>query len=324
MRFLRPDLAWWLLGLLALVALRRRRARRRFVLTTSAGWFRTPAYRPSALRRIPSLVVGAGALTTAAALLQPVTPFAETEITSRGLDIVIVLDLSSSMQEPIDFDPRKPIAESRTRLEATKDAIRTFVRGRADDRIGLVVFSDHAYVVSPLTFDTEYLERYIDMVDDRLLQGEGQTAIGEGLALANYLLAEQARGATRGHQVLLLYTDGENNRGRDPLTSLEESHGADIRVHMVGVALEAAVTRKPEVRRLVGAIRRAGGRYFNAMTSRELTAVARALDALEKGSLVGRVSHRDVPVYEWFAVPALLLVGAGMTLRALPWWIDRT
>jgi hypothetical protein len=93
---------------------------------------------------------------------------------------------------------------------------------------------------------------------------------------------------------------------------------------MVGVALEAAVTRKPEVRRLVGAIRRAGGRYFNAMTSRELTAVARALDALEKGSLVGRVSHRDVPVYEWFAVPALLLVGAGMTLRALPWWIDRT
>lgn len=295
MRFLRPDIGWWLLGALVALVLLRWRAQRRSVATTSVQWFRSPGYRASVLRRVPSLVVGAGALGTGLALMQPVLPLAQTEVTSRGLDLVVVLDLSSSMQEPIDFDQRRSLAESRTRLEATKDAIRAFVRGRTGDRIGLVVFSDHAYVVSPLTFDAEYLLQYIDMVDDRLLQGEGQTAIGEGLALANYLLAEQAQGATRGHQVVLLYTDGENNRGRDPSRALGESRDAEIRVHVIGVALEETIARKPEVRGLLAAVRQGGGRYFNASTSRELLSVSRAIDGLEKGLLVGHVIQHDVP-----------------------------
>ncbi len=111
--------------------------------------------------------------------MDPVLPFAETEVRSHGLDIVIALDLSSSMEEQMEAPP------SKTRLEATKDAIKTFVGRRVDDRIGLVVFSDNAYVVSPLTFDHHYLLRYIDMVDNQILRGEGMTAIGEGLALSD-------------------------------------------------------------------------------------------------------------------------------------------
>src|SRR5258705_5240609 len=82
--------------------------------------------------------------------------------------------------------PMKPVT---TRLTATKDAIRSFVSSRRDDRIALIVFSDNAYVISPLTFDHEYVIRYVDLIDDQLLRGEGMTAIGDGLALANYLLA---------------------------------------------------------------------------------------------------------------------------------------
>ncbi len=160
--------------------------------------------------------------------MEPVLPYSEGEVRSRGLDVVMVLDLSSSMQEEMEPPSMEALAKNihrkvgKTRLEATKDAMRAFVRARRDDRIGIVVFSDNAYVVSPLTFDHDYLLHYIDMVDEQILQGEGQTAIGDGLALANYLLARQSNG-TAGHQVIVLFTDGENNRGRDPLESLADS-----------------------------------------------------------------------------------------------------
>src|SRR5215471_19005388 len=128
-------------------------------------------------------------------------------------------------------------AHGQTRLDATKAAIKTLVRLRRDDRLGLVVFSDHAYVISPLTFDHDYLLRYIDMVDDQLLRGEGMTAIGDGLALSDYLLARQSRAAGRRNQVVVLFTDGESNMGRDPLDVMKEADAANIRVHMVGLAL---------------------------------------------------------------------------------------
>ena len=118
-------------------------------------------------------------------------------------------------------------------MDAVKDAVKTFIRTRRDDRIGLVVFSDNPYVISPLTFDHEYLLHYIDFVDDKLLQGEGQTAIGDGLALSDYVLSRQATPSSRGHQVVVLFTDGESNRGREPVDVLKEAKEAGIRVHVV-------------------------------------------------------------------------------------------
>jgi len=126
----------------------------------------------------------------------------------------MVLDLSTSMLEPIGIRAAQqrmgPIVEGsavtpmpipKTRLEAVKDAIKSFVARRRGDRLGLVVFSDNAYVVSPLSADHDYLIRYIDMVDAEILKGEGMTAVGEGLALANYLLARQTvAGDTRGRR----------------------------------------------------------------------------------------------------------------------------
>src|SRR5204863_916168 len=108
-------------------------------------------------------------------------------------------------------------APGENRLTATKNAIETFIKRRRDDRIALVVFSDNAYVISPLTFDHDYVIRYIDLVDDQLLRGEGMTSIGDGLALANDLLERQSHGEQRRNQVVVLFTDGENNHGRDPM-----------------------------------------------------------------------------------------------------------
>src|SRR5438105_1257441 len=223
MRFLHPELGWWLVAAFVAVLAIRWRIRRRFAGSTTVGWIDRGS-RASFLRRLPFATLAAALAFTGVALMDPVLPYSESEIQSRGLDICIVLDLSSSMQEPMERakpaqalanvtftsrDTAPPKPPGKTRLEATKDAIKTFVRHRRDDRVALIVFSDNAYVISPLTFDRDYLLRYIDIVDDQILRGEGMTAIGDGLALANFLLARQTTMGERRNRVIVLFTDGE-------------------------------------------------------------------------------------------------------------------
>jgi Ca-activated chloride channel family protein len=339
MRFLRPELGWWLLAVIAVLSVLRWRVRRTFVASTTVRWLAAPRYRASWLRRLPRVVLAAALLLLVCALMEPVLPYAQTEIRSRGLDIVVALDLSSSMLEemgrvrpPRTFqnltfstqDSAARRASVQTRLTATKNAIKSFVGSRRDDRVALVVFSDNAYVISPLTFDHQYVIRYVDLIDDQLLRGEGMTAIGDGLALSNDLLGRQAGGGDRRNQVVILFTDGENNKGRDPMEVLRESNAANIRVHMVGVDLEEEVRNKPQVQRLFQSVSRYGGRYFNASTARDLELASRTLDRVEKGVLVSRPFVRDAPVYDWFALPALLSLAVGMVLRAAPFFIDQT
>lgn len=150
------------------------------------------------------------------------------------------------------------------------------------------------------------------------------TAIGDGLALANDLLARQSHGVERRNQVVVLFTDGENNHGRDPMEVLGESDAAHIRVHMVGVDLEEDVRNTPQVQRLFAGVQRYGGRYFNASSARDLAAASRAIDAIEKGVLVSKTYARDAPVYQWFALPALVCVAAAIGLRAVPFFVDQT
>jgi Ca-activated chloride channel family protein len=339
MRFLHPQFAVWIAAAFALVAIARWPARRLFDASTTVASVDRRS-RASLLRRLPLFALALVLALAACALLDPVLPYAETEVQSRGLDIVVVLDLSSSMQEPMERTPplrnlanltftnrdaaMTRVPQGKTRLEATKDAVKTFVSHRRDDRIGLVVFSDNPYVISPLTFDHDYLIRYVDLVDDQILRGEGMTAIGDGLALANVLLARQAPPNERRNRVIVLFTDGENNRGRDPVEVLKECDDAAIHVHMVGVDLEDEVRIKRDVQRLVSTIRGNGGSYFDANTVRDLDTASRAIDGLEKGYLTSKAYVRDAPVYEWFALPALIGLALVMALESIPYFIDQT
>jgi len=316
-----------MLGAIAPVLIVRWRLRRRLGAAITTPWIFGRAYRASPLRRLPVAMMVVALLLIGIALLDPVLPYSESQIHSQGLDIVIALDLSSSMQEQMDEPARSGAiggGHGQTRLDATKAAIKTLVGLRRDDRLGLVVFSDHAYVISPLTFDHDSLLRYIDMVDDQLLRSEGMTAIGDGLALSDYLLARQSTAAGHRNQVVVLFTDGESNMGRDPLDVMKEADAASVRVHMVGLAIEQDVKRKPAVQRLLQAVRTHGGRYFTADTSRELTAASHAIDATEKGVLVSQSYQHDAPVFQWFAVPALFALLVAMGLRAVPIFVDQT
>jgi len=328
MRFLYPEYGVWLAAAFLVVALLKWRVRWRFAAFTTLLPRKQFPYRASIVRRMPFLVLAIAAAFASLAIMQPVIPYTQADLQSKGLDIVLLLDLSSSMQEEMGSGQNRTTATTvgigRTRMDAVKDAVKAFIRTRRDDRIGLVVFSDNPYVISPLTFDHEYLLHYIDYVDDKILQGEGQTAIGDGLALSNYVLFRHATANSRGHQVIVLFTDGENNRGREPVDVLAETSKADIRVHVVGVDLEADVKEKPGVQMLMHAIENNGGKYFNADSERELVAASRTIDQIEKGLLVSRVYVRDVPVYQWFAIPALIALVTAVSLRSIPYFVDQT
>ena len=337
--FLEPAFAWTLPVLLVVAAAWRRLRRRHFVASTTVRWLLPVLRRPSPVRRLPAVLLLAGLAFICLALMEPVLPFAESQVESQGLDIAIVLDLSASMQEVMNLQrPSTSMAHltftdrdstmtmqpaGKTRLETTKEALRDFIARRRDDRIGLVVFSDNPYVVSPLTFDYDYLLHYVQMVDDQILRGEGMTAIGDGMALANTLLARQ-KGEAHRSQVIMVFTDGEHNLGRDPLEVLTEADGAGIRVHVVGVDLQEEIKSREAVQHLIEAVESFGGRYFNADTENELRAASSAIDSLEKGMLRSKVYVRRAPVFQWFALPAGLTILMALGLRAVPYFADFT
>jgi Ca-activated chloride channel family protein len=243
-------------------------------------------------------------------------------VASRGLDIAVVLDLSSSMEEVMGR-ATGPSAR-RTRLDVTKRAIHDFIGRRPQDRMGLVVFSDNSYVVSPLTLDHDYLRRYVASIDEQTLRSEGMTAIGEGVMTANLLLRRQAVDDRQRNGVLIIFTDGEHNHGRDPVEAVGAAFDAGYRVHLIGVDLDDEVKQKPAVQRLVRAVQARGGRYFTADSDRELGGVSRVIDRLETGVLVSVRTERNAPAYAPFAMAAILLTSLAVALGAVPFFVDLT
>jgi Mg-chelatase subunit ChlD len=371
-----PERLWVLPIVLAVMLLVRAVRRRPFAAFPLAALLEPARYRASRLRHIPTFVAAAALPLIALALTEPVLPYAQGQMTARGLDIVLVLDLSLSMQElmgrpgvmpstaqatttdysqyNINVDqygtyrmtlkpgatadrspnqrgnPRSrpqapPAAPTRaTRLETTKRALIEFIARRRDDRIGLVVFSEHSYLISPMTFDHESLTQYVALVDDKILPGEAMTAIGDGMTLASSLLARQSKSRVSGNQVIVVFTDGENNFGEDPIKALEAADSAGTRVHMVAVDLQEVIRKRPTVQALMNAVIRHGGRYFNVEGADQLRQASIAIDSLEKGLVLQTDYIRNRPVYDYFVIPAILLLAGALLFRAVPYFIDLT
>jgi len=310
-------------SLLALLA-RALWRRRRYVALPTAGLMPAQGFRPSAVRRLPLLLGLAGVAATAVALAEPVVPHSTADLRSLGIDIVLVLDLSSSMSTEMggSGQPSTTPAKGPTRLDVTKAALRAFIDSRHGDRLGMVVFSNYAYVVSPLTLDKEYLLRYLDIVDHQILRNEAMTAIGDGIDMAAFVLGRQS-GRER-TKAIMVFTDGERNYGRDPLESLAEADSAGIRVHLVGVDLDEQIKERPAVQAFISAVRSHGGRYFEADTVRELRQASAQLDQLEKSLVISQTHVANEPVYHWFALAAVALIGAALAVNAIPFFNEMT
>lgn len=207
------------------------------------------------------------------------------EVKQEGIAIVIAIDISSSMLAE-DFAPSN-------RLEVAKRQAVGFIRGRTADRIGLVAFAGEALTQVPVTLDYPVIEQAV--MDLKIGSLEDGTAIGSGLATA----VNRLRRAPDKSKVILLLTDGENNKGLiDPRTAAATAATFGIKVYTIGVGTigEAPI---PTGRGLGGfryellpvridepllqeIAQKTGGRYFRAKDSEALSRIFRQIDVLEK------------------------------------------
>jgi Ca-activated chloride channel family protein len=158
------------------------------------------------------------------ALARPQTSYEEEKMTTEGIDIVVVLDVSSSMLAK-DFSPN--------RLEAAKTEALNFIEGRVHDRIGLVIFSGESFTQCPVTIDHSIIKNQLGQIKNGLL--EDGTAIGMGLATATQRLKESEAKS----KVVILMTDGVNNKGLiDPLTACDIAMQFGVRVYTIGIGTD--------------------------------------------------------------------------------------
>ncbi len=260
------------------------------------------------------------------ALLNPVLPLARYAVSNEGLDIVLAVDLSSSMEEPIDMvgalrrERLGIVQKEKTRLEAVKEAMIRFAEGRRTDRLGVVVFSEEGYVVVPMTTDIPYVSRYLRLVDTATLAGEGQTAIGEGIWTAIGQAHAQSREGARGGKgkVIVVLTDGENNTGRDVVDAIQSAGAASFRVHFIGVEVDKAKNAP----KIIEAVQRTGGKYYDVSKEQELLQAYFDIDRMEKARFISTTQVKNVPHYAPFALVAFALLFAAQLLRTRAYFTE--
>jgi Ca-activated chloride channel family protein len=279
------------------------------------------------LRWLALLLTTGALLVGSVALARPQKGSLKESVTTRGVDIVVALDVSGSMAAE-DFQPRN-------RLAVAKEVVSEFVHRRMTDRVGLVVFAAKSLTKAPPTTDQAVLLRQLEDVHlDMLPDG---TAIGSGMATA---LTRLRRSKARS-RVIVLVTDGGNNAGEiDPTTATDLARAMQVRVYTIGVGREGEVPmpvvfRDPmtgaEVKKTIPMevkfdetllqriASQTGGEYFRAADAAGLRGVFDRINRLEKSEIKLTAFRRYRELYLPFLVgAAVLLMGAGVA-RATGW-----
>jgi Ca-activated chloride channel family protein len=271
------------------------------------------------LRHVPFVMVCGAVALMIVALARPQSSESGSSSTTRGIDIVLALDVSSSMLAR-DFTP--------DRIAAAKEVAANFINDRPRDRIGLVIFASESFTQSPLTTDKATLLNLLSQVRTGIV--EDGTAIGGGLATS----VNRLRESDAASKVIILLTDGVNNAGQiAPLTAAEIAKSLGIKVYTVGVgsrgnapypALDAwgntvMVSMPVEIdeEMLTGIASTTGGRYFRATDSTSLQAIYDEINQLETTTIETNEFTRYNELYGRFALWALVLLVAEFLLSAL-------
>ena len=272
------------------------------------------AVRPSLRLRISRflpLLRAVAVVLIATAAAGPRIGHANAVVPAEGIDIALAIDVSSSMTTAL--------STRQTRLEATKEVVRQFIRGREDDRIGVVVFQQTALALTPPTLDYAALDAIVKDVDTGLLP-DG-TGIGLGLGEALNML----RDSTAATRTVILLTDGEQNEPTlSPRDAADLAAALKIRVYTIGVVTKSAPgTRASGVdeKLLQDIADRTGGRYFVADSPESLAEVYDEIGKLEKSGIGRERFTRFTELAPWFAIPAAALMALELLLRAT--WLRR-
>ncbi|TDO00066.1 vWA domain-containing protein [Sunxiuqinia elliptica] len=268
------------------------------------------------LRHLPFVLQLAGIGLLTVALARPQSSNSWQDVTTEGIDIVIALDISSSMLAR-DFQPN--------RLEAAKNVATEFISGRQNDKMGFVVFSGESFTQCPLTTDHAVLINLFKDIESGMI--EDGTAIGNGLATSVARLKESDAIS----KVIILLTDGENNRGEiAPETAAELAKTFGIRVYTVGVGSigtapypvqtpfgtqmqDVEVKIDEETLQKIADI--TDGRYFRATNNDKLVQIYEEIDQLEKSKMeVKEYSTKDEEFVRYAMLAGLVLV-TGLFLK---------
>lgn len=315
----------WAFALLALLPLYWLWARRRrlpalaFSRAELAGSF--GSRRDRWLARLPEWLRGLTFVSLVVALAAPRTGASVVNVDAQGIAIVVVLDISSSMLAE-DFAPDN-------RLHVAKTKVAEFVAGRRYDRVGLVAFAGEALTQVPITIDYPVIYEALNHLQAGTGLLEDGTAIGTAVATA----ANRLRRVPGKSRVLILMTDGENNRGEiDPLTAARAAATYGIRIYTIGVGSEGVAPipvatgpfgtqyanlpvhiDEPLLTRMA---QLSGGRYFRATNEQALDSIYRQIDRLEKSDVQVQRHVNYTPRYLPFILLGAAALLAEWALRA--------
>jgi len=255
-------------------------------------------------------------------LARPQRSHSRTEVTANGIDIVLGLDISGSMQA-LDFS----VGHSRlNRIAVVKTVVAKFIEDRPDDRIGLVAFAAYPYLVSPLTLDHDWLLQNLERVNVGM--GDDGTAIGSALAAAvNHLRTTAAKS-----KVVILLTDGVNNSGKiSPLAAAEAARALGVKVYTIGVGARGKVpipvkdesgkihivttTVDVDEKTLRAMATETGGWFYRATDTDSLEKIYSQINRYEKSAQSVQKFERVEELYRWALYPALGLLGLWVLLQ---------
>ena len=266
----------------------------------------------------------------AAALARPQSPVEESRIQTEGIDIVLALDVSTSMLAE-DFTLQ---GKRVNRLDAVKDVVQSFIEGRKNDRIGLIAFAGRAYTVSPLTLDYSWLLQNLERVKIGMIK-DG-TAIGLGLASSlNRLKDTEAKS-----KVVILLTDGRNNAGDiSPSLAAEAARALGIKVYTIGAGTKGlapypvrdffgnkvyqSVKIDIDEDSLMDIAAKTGAKYFRATDTKSLRKIYGEIDKMEKTPIEekGYLEYKELFTGLLGFALALVLLEVGLSntiLRRIP------
>lgn len=255
------------------------------------------------------------------ALARPALVGREIPLPVEGRDIMLAIDLSGSMQA-------RDLGTRQNRLDVVKSAAEQFIDARKGDRVGLILFSDRAYLQAPLTFDRQAVA---DLLQEAQVGLTGQqTAIGDAIAIGLKRLSNSKVETKTDSRVLVLLTDGANNAGvMLPLQATELAKNLGIKIYTIGVGGEGQVINTPFGRQRIAnseldeqtlqqIAELTGGRYFRATDAKGLQSVYQDIDQLEP--IVGEpiFVRPEVALFYYPAAAALGLLCLLLGLSSLP------
>jgi Ca-activated chloride channel family protein len=259
-----------------------------------------------------------GAAFLVVALARPTFEHRNVQVKASGVDIMLAIDVSGSMQAR-DMAGASANSAPISRLDAAKEVVSRFVQARPNDRIGLVAFAGEPYLASPLTLAHDWVLQNLERLGSDQL-GDG-TAIGSAIATGVRRL--DAQGAKS--KILIVLTDGENNAGKiQPSVAAEAAKALGVKVYTIGVGSNGQalvpVTDDSGRQQLVAAnvdvdepamkqvASVTGGQFYRATDTKSLADVYGQIDALEKTTRTITTTTEHDERFAWFALPGLALV----------------